>query len=88
MDFGATKHLVRDISLLSNIRDSPVNIHMRSANGQINVINKIGDLGEFGEALYYPQAMGNFVSENSLRKAGWYVTKPADRIIVTRGDLF
>ena len=59
---------------------------MHSANSHTNIITQVGDLGDFGEALYMPGGLGNFISEPSLRNEGWFVTKPHDRFIVTKNN--
>lgn len=68
LDTGATAAIVKEKSLLTNIRKANTIAKIKGVNSEDLTTEWIGDLPDFGEAWYQPKAVANLVPFGRLEK--------------------
>ena len=68
LDTGATAAIVKERSLLKNIRKAKTIAKIKGVNSEDLTTEWIGDLPNFGEAWYQPKAVANLVPFGRLEK--------------------
>jgi hypothetical protein len=65
IDSLSSAHIVRDMELLTNLRDAEQRVEVSGIGGKV-VLDRVGDFGPFGVAYYHPGAIGNVISQGRV----------------------
>ena len=93
VDSGCTRHLVNDLSLLTDVRDLPRPIAVSVANGATMNIHQVGTCRlqcqsgvyvTFGDVGYHPRLPSNLISVSRIVSRGGYIAFMRDRCEMRR----